>query len=762
MSARALVPALAGLLFLSGVSAIVYQVLWLRVLSLTFGVTVYAASTVLAAFMAGLALGSFAAGRVADRARHPLRVFGAVEILIGACALLTPWALAAVHAGYVALFSRVADSPIAAGAVQVTLPFLVLIVPTALMGATMPLVMKSSLTRSDALGSRAALLYACNTTGAIAGALAAGFYLIPHVGLRQSFLLAASVNALVGLCAIALSFKTVPSGTTHTPSEAPIGEEPSPAVRGLVLTTFALSGFASLGLEIVWFRVLAITLGPSSYAFTVMLATVLAGIALGSAIITPVMRRRADWLQVLVVLHAGAALVALRSLHGLRRMPRAPEWLESIWPSALAHLLPAAPVSAGAILPTAIFFGLAFPVGLRLFAGDGRDPRSAERVGLFYSVNVIGGILGSVAAGFLLLPLLTSRGSLIALAGLFLLSALALQAAIGRRRPLAAALAVIAAVVFVVRANEVPRPRQFTRFASGPVMWHEEGVQTTVTVSGGPGTGNRVMYIDSHHQANDSPGMVFIHARIGLLPAVLHPHPRRALVVGLGGGATAGALSQYPGLELDVVELSGGVVRGSDFFRHVNFDVLRRENVNARVDDARNYLMRARGQYDVITADAIIPTNAGANNLYSAEYFTLVRNALAPGGIALHWNGADSPAEHRLILRAFMSAFPETTLWGDGKLMVGWTDRPALSRTRIESMLTSAEMHPVLTLMHLERFDHLARMFRANPAQARALAGEGAPLTDDRPVIEYFVRLPAEPPLNLADVRGDIATILQP
>ena len=761
MTARVLVPALAGLLFFSGVSAIVYQVLWLRVLSLTFGVTVYAASTVLAAFMAGLAAGSFLAGRIADRARHPLRLFGTVEILIGLCAIVSPWALAAVHAGYVAVFARVADAPIAAGAIQFILPFLVLIVPTALMGATLPLVMKSSLTRSDALGSRAALLYASNTAGAIAGALAAGFYFVPQVGLRHSFLLAASVNALVCLGAIALSFATVPAAADAV-AQPRAGDEPSPVVRGLVLATFAISGFASLGLEIVWFRVLAISLGPSSYAFTLMLAMVLAGIALGSAIITPVMRRRADWLQILAVLHAGAALIALRSLHGLRRAPRAPGWLESIWPASIAHLLPAVGASMSAILPTAIFFGLAFPVGLRLWAGDGHDPRAAARVGVFYSLNVVGGILGSVAAGFLLLPHLTSRGSLIALASLFLLSALMVQAAIGRRRPIAAALAVAAAIVFVVRAGEVPSSLRFARFASGPLLWHQEGVQTTVTVAGGPGTGNRVMYIDSHHQANDSPNMVFIHARIGLLPAVLHPQPRRALVVGLGGGATAGALSQYPGLQVDVVELSDGVVRGSDFFRHINFDVLRRANVTARVDDARNFLMRTAGRYDVITADAIIPTNPGANNLYSAEYFQLVRRALAPGGIALHWNGADGPPEHRLILRAFMSAFPNTTLWADGKLMVGWTDAPSLSRARIEALLENPETRPMMALMNLQRFDHLARMFRANPVQARAIAGDGPPLTDDRPLIEYFVRLPPERPLDLASVRGDISTILQP
>jgi spermidine synthase len=269
------------------------------------------------------------------------------------------------------------------------------------------------------------------------------------------------------------------------------------------------------------------------------------------------------------------------------------------------------------------------------------------------------------------------------------------------------------------------------------------------------------MYIDSHHQANDTPAMVFIHSRIGLLPAVLHPNPRRALVVGLGGGVTAGALSQFPGIQVDVVELSRGVVAGAEHFTHVNFDVLRRPNVTVRVDDGRNFLLRTRTKYDVITADAIVPTNAGANNLYSAEYFRLVADALAPDGIAIHWNGAGAPNQYRLILRAFLTAFPNTTLWGDAKLMVGWKGTPELSRGRLERLLADPRYRDVLKLMNVESVEQLFRMFRANPEQARALAGDGPFLADDRPLIEYFATLPFEPG-ELPDVRADIGPIVRP
>jgi len=280
-----LVPTLVCLLILSGICALVYQVLWLRLLALTFGVTTHAASTVLASFMGGLALGSFVAGRLADRVRHPLRLFGLVELSIGLCALATPTALAGVHRLYLAVFPHLPASLPVATAVRFALSFAVLLVPTALMGATLPIVVKSSLARIDRIGTRIGVLYASNTAGAIVGTLLAGFYLIPHIGLTRSFLLAAGVNALVGVIAVATSRFVRPilgSGPNAPVAEASVV---IPRVSYVVLAVFAVSGFASLALEVIWFRVLILFLGPTTYAFTLMLASVLAGIAVSSAMV---------------------------------------------------------------------------------------------------------------------------------------------------------------------------------------------------------------------------------------------------------------------------------------------------------------------------------------------------------------------------------------------------------------------------------------------------------------------------------------------
>ena len=244
----------------------------------------------------------------------------------------------------------------------------------------------------------------------------------------------------------------------------------------------------------------------------------------------------------------------------------------------------------------------------------------------------------------------------------------------------------------------------------------------------------RVMYLDGNHQANDSPGGAFVHHRIGALPAMLHPNPSSALVVGLGGGATPGAVARH-NLQVDVVELSKAVVEGSDHFKHINFNLLERPNVTLHVDDGRNFLLMSRKKYDVITADIILPRHAGAGSLYSREYYELVRNALADDGLVMQWNGGDSATEYKLLLRTFVSVFPHTTLWGDGSLMLGSTKPFTLSQSAYEARRVAFEQF---------QWDlpTLKRIYVAGPDEIRAFVGDGPVLTDDKPVIEYFLSLP--------------------
>jgi spermidine synthase len=741
------------LFFASGACALIYQVMWLRMLALVFGVTVYAASTVLASFMAGLALGSYGAGRIAATLRSPLLAFGLVEIGVGISAFATSALLDIAKDVWVATQPSLPASLPLVTAARFLVAMTVLLVPTTLMGATLPLVMESAVVRDRGIASRIGLLYAANTTGAIVGALVAGFYLVSHVGIAGSFRMAALSNIAIGLLAIALSSA---SQRQRPPTDAaparPRGlsadGDVTATTQRAVLWTFALSGVLSLAIELVWFRMLVMFLCPTAYAFTIMLAAVLAGIAIGSAIATPLLRRTTSWLPVLTVVQLLIALAAVLSLNALGSL----QDVGARWAPVLialgvdAYLAPIVIASALAMLPTTLLLGFAFPIGLALWAAKAVDP--ARRIGTFYSLNVLGAIVGSVASGFVLLPLLGSRGSLTAVASLALIASVMLAVALWRRRAnFAGFMAVVGPVAFAMAALNSADPFDLANnqlHRGERVLWRKEGVQTTVAVHERPSRPQplRILYLDGMHQSDDLPGTAFVHQRIGALPVMLHPHPQRALVVGLGGGATPGAIAQFPDISVDVVELSAAVVDGARFFSHINFDLLQRPNVTLRVDDGRNYLLTTRTKYDVITADIILPHHAGAGALYAREYFQLVRNALADGGLALQWNGADSATTYKLIMRTFMSVFPHTTLWGDGSLMLGSLTPFELSA----SAYAGRREDPRFKALFDWDLNALRRSYVAGSDELRAWVGDGPILTDDRPLIEYFLALPRDEP----------------
>jgi spermidine synthase len=246
------------------------------------------------------------------------------------------------------------------------------------------------------------------------------------------------------------------------------------------------------------------------------------------------------------------------------------------------------------------------------------------------------------------------------------------------------------------------------------------------------------------HQANDSPEMLRTHRGIGHLPMVLHPAPRRALVIGLGGGATAGAVSQHTGASVDVVELSDSVRRAAARFAHANYAVLDRPNVRLRVDDGRNFLLTTRERYDVVTADIIQPIHAGAGLLYSVEYFTLARGVLADGGLMLQWVGHRPESQYKLIVRSFQAVFPETTVWASGTLLVGATRPLTVSRSAFERQRRDPVTRAALDAAGLDSFDRLLSWYVAGPAELRRFVGPGEVLSDDLPRLEFHRSLPRE------------------
>ncbi|MEO6212088.1 MAG: fused MFS/spermidine synthase, partial [Vicinamibacterales bacterium] len=648
--------------------------------------------------------------------------------------------------------------------------FGVLIVPTALMGATLPLIIKSSLLKVEGLGARVGLLYGINTAGAIAGTLAAGLVLIPRYGIRAAFITAATLNLLVAIVSILAGRQSQGAGATEFAASPLVSPPPPHAVRpdgdgrarALVLVVFAFSGFASLALEVVWFRVVTLFLRPTVYGYALMLTAVLSGIAVGSFLIAPLMRRRWDWMLVLASLEVLIGASTLLSFASLALIPAVMRWwgplVGAVTSPYLAYQLI---VSFLVIFPTMVLFGAAFPIGLRLFVGEDGEAASAQagrRVGVFYSLNLTGAIAGSLAAGFFLLPRLGTTGTVIALALISGASGWAL--AWGSASPSAhkAIATGIATAFFLVAYAIVPDPSVAylaQRYPDEKIIWQAEAVQAMVSVHQHSGD-HLSLNVNGNHQASTRQPMPFIHQRIGHLPMIVHPDAKDALVIGLGGGATAGAVSQHASVAVDVVELSREVTRAATrFFRPINFGVLQNPRVTLHVDDGRNFLLFSTKKYDVITADVILPIHAGSGNLYSTEYFELVRNALKPGGMALQWV-AGTEAEYKLIMRTFVRVFPETTLWADGGLMLGSVQPLTLRQADHDRKTRDPERRALLASLGLDTFDQLLKQFVAGPDELRAFVGDGPVLTDDRPLVEYFLALPRDKAPDLSGLHGDV------
>lgn len=732
---------LFALFFASGIAGLIYQVLWLRRLSLIFGVTVYAASTVLAAFMGGLATGSALSSLALRRGIAPLVAFGAAEILVGLTGLLSPLLLDAASAVYSALHRSGTESLTVLTVARLVSSVAILAVPTAMMGMTLPL-----LSAAVPEPSKIGLLYAINTLGAMSGTLLSGLILIPAIGIQRSFLLAATFNVAVGLSAIWLNRSTHRS-RGH---ESPVDHQS--AIRKLTMTPLfvvvAVSGFASLGLEIVWFRLMLQFVTATTEAFTAMLATVLGGIAAGGLIAARVLRRERDHTATLGVVQALTGVAAVGSMTFLLWTVAQGWKTMALWQAVII-----------AILPPALFMGIGFPLALGIAAARGDHDREADvarRVGLLYAVNVGGAILGSLGAGFFLLPRIGSVAALIALSALFIVSGVWLVAA--RRRWIAAA-AIVAAFLYL--SNDFPDPFKIAidrRYGDQLLeFWRHEGPQTAVSVRASEF--QHVLYLDGLHQANDQPPMVQLHRAIGHLPMVLHGDPREVLVVGMGGGATPGAVSQYPHARIDIVELSDGVRQAAAYFRHVNYELLTQPNVRIRIDDGRNFLAMTDRKFDVITADIIQPGHVGAGHVYSREYFSLVRNALKDDGVVLQWIGHRPYLEYTLIMRTFLDVFPEATLWFDANFMVG-TRRPlALDPGALDRLRETPQTRAALNEVGLTGWQELRSWYTAGPDEMRAFVGPGPILTDDRPMVEYHHWLPRpedQPPLDLSPLKGDV------
>ncbi|MFN8532282.1 MAG: fused MFS/spermidine synthase [Dehalococcoidia bacterium] len=774
LRANLLTGTLAASLLLTGASGLIYQVVWFRVLGLVFGVTVHATSAVLAAFMAGLALGSLIAARFTDRIRNPLLAYGAVELVIGLVGLLSLPALNLLQPIYRSLALHLPESGFLVTGVRFGLAFLIMLLPTTLMGITLPLVVRAVVQRAGSLAKAVSLLYAANTFGAIVGAFSAGFVFIGAFGVPATVGIAAAFNLGVGALWILLAAGPlrptieVDALVTAAKADAPAFQV-SPAVATGVLISYGLSGFVALAYEVVWTRVLAGILPSTVYAFTLMLCAILSGIAVGSWAINPFLQRKVNWVAVYVALEIAIATLALGSLTFMAQATR----IEALFVQGAtdgAFLLGRPqfmlPFTFIAIFPVAFLMGVTFPIAAMLYAAGQQDV--GRRIGSVYGANVLGAVSGSLAAGLLLIPLFGAQRTLWLLSlGNILAGLLVLFAA---RTPARRALGFVLTGVAVLLTAFLAMPNLYASLSEGEArglrtIWLDEGQDATVSVVRAPDD-RLYLKINSQGMGSDGGPQARFHHRLGHLGPLIHPAPKDLLIIGLGVGATAGASAIHPDLSVTIVELVPGVVEAAELFRASNFDVLRLPNVEVVVDDGRNFLLLTDRKFDIIESDPILPRNAGAANLYSADFYHLVRGALADDGIFIQWiDPTLPPSAHRMMVRTFLTAFPGATMWENGTILVGSREPLRAPPERLTARLQNSRIAAQLEADGLRTADDILRGYVGGPAELALYAGSGPIMTDANPYIEYYLSLPTggvNPDLRWLPAAGYLAANARP
>ena len=601
---------------LSGASALIYEVIWMRQLTLVFGSTVFATSTVLTAFMAGLALGSFYFGRKIDESKmSPLKLYAILEVGIAGFCLIWPLLLTVLTAIYVLINRHITSEFYTLSLIRFILTFGILLIPSTLMGGTLPVLTRFFVKRLEQLGTNIGILYALNTFGAVIGTVAAGFFLIEAFGITWSLRIAIAINLGVAIVALVLAWQAHKIDEDEELAEQEnidaVEQIAQPATGGmqirehqLVLWAIGISGFCALAYEVLWTRILVFLLGSTSYAFATMLAAFLFGIALGSMVLARWVDRIKQPVITFGVFQLGIGLFALILLPAFERLYGMTYALQStfgasrFWAFFSCFLVMSIPT---------FLMGASFPLVTKIYTGNARQ--LGRSIGNVYAVNTVGSILGAFFAGFILIPLLNIRPSIVLTVALntgvgCLLVLTGWRASkvgqesgakpvfqgIGIGMPV---LNVGLAVIVLLTLNQ-PLFLKSTIFKTqrpgDKVVDYKEEVDATVTTLKDD-EGVYRLYVDANQAADasrwDSPS----HRVIAHLPLLLHPNPKRALVVGFGMGLTSHSITQH-GVQVDAIELSKGVLDAAQkHFKEVNGNIFENRLFNYKLNDGRNHIL---------------------------------------------------------------------------------------------------------------------------------------------------------------------------
>lgn len=757
-----------AMFLLSGCTGLVYEVVWTRRLFLLLGGTTYAITTVLVAFMSGLALGSYLAGRIADRLKQPGRFYGWIEIAIGVYVLAIPVLFELAEPLYRSVYPSVQNSPSVLTAFRFMVGWMVLIVPTTCMGATLPVLVRFVTLLGHSFGKSVGLLYGINTLGAFVGVTLAGFWLLPTFGLSAATWIAACGNLAIGLAAVLLLVRPIGGKRAEIrPEKTGPGRRSAaaalltikPGVHRAVLIGFFVSGFSAMVYQIAWTRALVQSLGSSTYAFTCILSAFILGLALGSLAVARWVDRWANPVRMFAVLEIGIALsaVIIVPIHG-----RVPDIVRSIiaqhhdqygtmltWQFLL--------IIAVTFVPT-LMMGAIFPLVTRIMAATSGD--SARTVGRAYAINTVGTILGSFLAGFVLIrsSVLGVQNSIVfaavlnALVGGWLLfrAAGSNQKPAARLVPGAMALAAVFAIGLLGErwnrdkmmsapyyyyendaSADIKNIKYYAEGVDSTVAAHESGGELVLTVNGKP---------DASTSLTDLPTQLLL----GHIPALLTPDARDVCVIGLGSGITLAAVSQHPHFEhIDSVEISEEVIHAAEFFKPYIHDVLHSDpRVRSVRADGRNHLLLTDQTYDLIISAPSNPWMSGVASLFTREFYQLCEDHLTPNGsLCLWFQGYKmSPATYKIVLRTLFDVFDHVSVWETNRVDYLFFARRTADPIPLDGVMQRFGVPAVREDLYKIGTNHVGKVLGAFITSGRSLREwvADAPVhTDDNALLEF-------------------------
>jgi len=762
----ALRPLILLLFLLSGATGLVYEITWMRSLGSVFGNTVFASSTVLTTFMLGLALGSFLLGRVADRLRNPLRLYAILELAIGIYALAFPWLLERVDGFYLWFYQTTDPSFAVMNLVRFAASLLLLLLPTALMGGTLPILsvlwtfLSDPKTNASRTGRSVGYLYAVNTFGAVAGAFLTGYFLIRLLGVNRTITITAAVNGLIAGIGWMMS-RRYPSRPVGPPDKPGKSKDRSPAEQGAVSpgsrsTQFAvggavfLAGFCALALEVLWTRVLVFVLETSAYAFTCMLTCFVFGLALGSLLASRwLVPRLKSPLFALGIIEFLLGLAVTGSIYVLgllwsidlfiiERLPMG----TSLLPDMTAHFLDTLVV---VLLPT-LLMGMVFPVAIEACAATWQNV--GRRVGQVYAWNTVGCVLGSFTAGFLLIPQFGMRDSFLGIIAVLLVLAVGLIWISDQRRirwviPAAG----IAAVVLLVNALAIPRDvflrTMNTYHYPSKIVYMHDDATGTVTVHDLP-DGDRLIVADGVDVAGMNLMLRTTQKLQAYAPLLVHENPQDVVQIGYGSGETCGIGLDFGVPNYTIVDVSPGIFTAGKFFDEINRGSYAHPKLRKVIMDGKNFIKLTPETFDIIMNDSTYPGTTGSSALYTYDHFLACRHRLKPGGVLSCWVPLDlRPEDFRIIIRSFQAAMPHSSLWmvnnclNKHAVFIGTLEPTRLNFQRISNLMTRPGVAADLQAISVHSAYDFLDCMSVDPPGMKKLGGDGPLHTDDHPHLEY-------------------------